>query len=218
MRWMKVSFGVAVLALLSLNLRAQLATQRKLDALAVAPQAAPVEIVAAALVSNDDAYVIEAPDILVIAAPQFAHADGKHLVRPDGTISLGTFGTVEVAGLTVAAARAKIEEHLSRFGPRPTAAVRVDTANSKCVYVITDTAGSGGQVVRVPLAGNETVLDAVAAAGDGSTERTVSVARKSPVAGEPWQVLPVDWKGIKGGATATNYQLLPGDRVYLAAK
>jgi polysaccharide export outer membrane protein len=29
-------------------------------------------------------------------------------------------------------------------------------------------------------------------------------------------VLPVDWKGItQDGLTATNYQLLPGDRIYI---
>ena len=31
------------------------------------------------------------------------------------------------------------------------------------------------------------------------------------------QILPVDWEAItRGGMTATNYQVLPGDRVYIA--
>jgi polysaccharide export outer membrane protein len=32
-------------------------------------------------------------------------------------------------------------------------------------------------------------------------------------------VLPVDWNGIaQRGATATNYQIMPGDRVYVRAQ
>jgi polysaccharide export outer membrane protein len=50
-------------------------------------------------------YVIEPPDILLVrftrvpALPQ--PIDGQHLVRPDGTIYLGTYGSVPVAGLTL---------------------------------------------------------------------------------------------------------------------
>src|SRR5262249_8522127 len=40
---------------------------------------------------------------------------GEHLVRPDGTVSLGTYGSVFVDGLTIAQAKEAIESHLSRF-------------------------------------------------------------------------------------------------------
>ena len=40
---------------------------------------------------------------------------GPHLVRPDGTVSLGTYGMVRVVGLTLAEARAAIEAQLSHF-------------------------------------------------------------------------------------------------------
>jgi hypothetical protein len=31
------------------------------------------------------------------------------------------------------------------------------------------------------------------------------------------QILPIDWKDItRGASTATNYQLMPGDRLYIA--
>jgi hypothetical protein len=34
--------------------------------------------------------------------------------------------------------------------------------------------------------------------------------------GLPEQILPVDWNGItRAGNTRTNYQLLPGDRLYV---
>jgi polysaccharide export outer membrane protein len=42
------------------------------------------------------------------------------------------------------------------------------------------------------------------------------VARPAPANHSCLQILPVDWQAIvQGGATTTNYQLFPGDRVYL---
>src|SRR5204862_503851 len=50
---------------------------------------------------------------------------GEHLVRSDGTIYLGTYGSVYVTGLTLSQAKAAIEEHLSQFLQRPEVAVDV---------------------------------------------------------------------------------------------
>jgi polysaccharide biosynthesis/export protein len=98
--------------------------------------------------------------------------------------------------------------------------VDVFAFNSKWYYVITDFAGSGEQVVRLPATGNETVLDAISQIGGLSpvSSKRIWVARPAP-AGSPDQVLPVDWKGITRRAqTATNYQVLPNDRVYVMAQ
>jgi len=44
------------------------------------------------------------------------------------------------------------------------------------------------------------------------------VARPAPADHCCLQILPVDWRAIvQGGSTATNYQLFPGDRVYVKA-
>ncbi len=43
------------------------------------------------------------------------------------------------------------------------------------------------------------------------------MARPGPANSGHDQILPVDWAAItRNGSTATNYQLLPGDRVYVA--
>jgi polysaccharide export outer membrane protein len=43
------------------------------------------------------------------------------------------------------------------------------------------------------------------------------IARPSPSNYPCQQIMPVDWAAItQGGSTATNYQVLPGDRVYIA--
>jgi polysaccharide export outer membrane protein len=71
---------------------------------------------------------------------------GEHLVRPDGIISLGLYGSVYVTGMTVPEAKAAIEEHLSRFIFKPEISVDVLAYNSKVFYVITDGGGFGQQV------------------------------------------------------------------------
>jgi polysaccharide export outer membrane protein len=144
---------------------------------------------------------------------------GDHLVRPDGTVSLGTYGSVRVSGLTIPQARAVIEEHLKQFLANPVIAVDVVGYNSKVYYVIIDLAGSGQQVVRLPLTGNETVLDALSQLNGlpfPASKKHIWVARPAPAEMHCDQVLPVNWGAItQCGETATNYQLLPGDRLYV---
>jgi polysaccharide export outer membrane protein len=142
---------------------------------------------------------------------------GEHVVRPDGTISLGLYGSVYVAGMTLPQVKAAVERHLSQSLLRPEVSVDVSAYNSKFYYVITDFAGSGEQVVRLPSTGNETVLDAISLVGGLSavSSKRLWIARPAPD-GCGDQILPVDWKGItRRGNTRTNYQLLPGDRVFV---
>jgi polysaccharide export outer membrane protein len=144
---------------------------------------------------------------------------GEHLVRPDGTIGLGTYGCVYVAGLTLAQARCAIEKHLSQFVLNPQISLDVFAYNSKVYYVIADGAGYGEQVLRFPITGNETVLDAISNINGlpaVASKKYIWVARPAPPYHGCYQILPVDWRAItEGGATNTNYQLFPGDRVYI---
>jgi len=143
---------------------------------------------------------------------------GRHLVRPDGTISLGSYGSVYVAGMSLAQAKEAIETYLSKYLYKPEVAVDVYSYNSKFYYVVTDFAGNGEQVVRLPHTGNETVLDAVSLVGGLSavSSRQIWVARPAPTECGNDQILPVDWCGItRKGQVKTNYQLMPGDRVYV---
>ena len=144
---------------------------------------------------------------------------GQHLVRPDGTVGLGVYGSVQLLGLSIAEAKAAIEKHLAREFLRPEVSVDVTAFNSKLFYVILDGAGSGQQVFRLPVTGNETVLDAIAQVNGllpVSNKREICLARPSPLDQAGDQVFPVDWEGLTTrGRTATNYQLLAGDRVYI---
>ncbi|WP_166832013.1 polysaccharide biosynthesis/export family protein [Thalassoroseus pseudoceratinae] len=147
---------------------------------------------------------------------------GPHLVRPDGTVSLGIYGNVHVAGRTLDEAKYIIETQLSQYIEDPRINVDVTTYNSKVIYVITDGGGFGEQVVRLPVTGNETVLDAIAQIQGLSqvSSKRMWVARPapSPEGDQCAHVMDVNWREItREGITTTNYQLFPGDRVYIQA-
>jgi len=145
---------------------------------------------------------------------------GEHLVRPDGQISLGIYGNLRVAGMTLDQIADLVTMHLRKYLNDPDVRVDVLGYNSKVFYVVTDGGGNGERVDRIPFTGNETVLDAVAqiqGLSDISSKR-VWVARPSPPGCAGSQVMMVDWRGItQDGQTATNYQVLPGDRIYIKA-
>ena len=113
-------------------------------------------------------YVIEPPDVLrvdVDPKPLDQPIIGERLVRPDGTIGLGTFGSLLVAGLTVDEVRDAVRRQLgTRIKEKELQkySISVDVVgfNSKKYYVITDTAFRGEQVYPFPVEGSETVLDA----------------------------------------------------------
>lgn len=158
---------------------------------------------------------------------------GQFQVRPDGTVGLGFWGSAPVAGLTLEQAadsiRAQVVRNpaLTKFGTKPEnifVIVDVLAYNSKRYYVITDGGGhsAGEQMVSFPITGSETVMDAISNVGglsDVSSRRNIWVARRTPHPGQPWQILPVDWVGMtQHGITCTNYQVMPGDRIYIKAQ
>src|SRR5204863_5380259 len=132
---------------------------------------------------------------------------GPHLVRPDGTVNLGLYGRVPVAGLTQEAAKEAIEEHLSQYFLKPNVSLDIGGFNSSVYYVIFDGGGLGEQVFRFPYTGSETVLDAI-----GLVYGLPAVASKSrvwlarPSEGQA-EELPIDWRAISArGRPETNYQ------------
>ncbi len=200
-------------------------------------------------------YVIEAPDVLLIEVVQQSTVvdanspkdapvyktetqrlivqpiTGNFMVRLDGSVNLGYWGTVPVSGLTLEQAADAIRKHLvqnptlQRFGTKPESlVVIVDVVayNSKRYYVIQDGGGFGETVQAFPITGSETVLDAISnvnGLSEIASKRNIWVARRTPHPGQPWQILPVDWIGItQHGITCTNYQVLPGDRIYVKAQ
>jgi protein involved in polysaccharide export with SLBB domain len=153
----------------------------------------------------------------------FGNAEFQQLVAPDGHVYINEIGNVYVAGMTVEEARLAITKKIYEACPEASRAafavvVDVSAANSKKYYVITEAADSGNNVTESPITGNETVLTAIARIGGISqvSSMNIWIARPATNGNGGEQILPVNWNEIsRGGNTATNYQLLPGDRLYI---
>jgi polysaccharide biosynthesis/export protein len=144
----------------------------------------------------------------------------EYLVGPDGVIQLSRFGAVNLNGKTVTEARLAIQDHLAQYFDSPVVGVTVIAYNSKFYYVIAAGLMSSEDIQRFPISGNETVLDALEKSqlkpNTRLSSKTMWLARPAPGDCGEDQVLPVDWEAIAaGGETKTNYQILPGDRLYI---
>lgn len=143
---------------------------------------------------------------------------GQFLVGPDGTITLGSYGQVSVVGKTLNQAKFEVEDHLSRYLENPEISLNVFAYNSKVYYIVIQGAGLGDGVYRFPITGNETVLDAIAQIQglEQVSSKKIWIARPSLKTGKV-KILPVDWFAVtERGAAQTNYQIMPGDRVFVA--
>ncbi len=208
-------------------------------------------------------YIVEPPDILLIQGTAAITLPtqplaGQFLVRPDGSIGLGIYGSVFVAGMTLdqitnavaaalqrsfqqiqepeapksdddakkrdemKAARERVKEIKALTVEQIRMELQVDVLayNSKFYYVITDGGGFGEQVYPIPITGNETVLDALSKINGlppVASKKNIWVARATKDCHNP-MILPVDWCAItQRGCAETNYQIFPGDRVYVKA-
>jgi polysaccharide biosynthesis/export protein len=141
-----------------------------------------------------------------------------YAVPPDGVVHLSRFGGVNVTGKTVTEARLAIQDHLAQYFDSPVVGVTVVGYYSKYYYVIAAGLLAGEEIQRFPVTGNETVLDAIGRLTGSSrlSSKTMWLARPAPGDCDHEQILPVDWEAISaGGQTKTNYQILPGDRLYI---
>ena len=95
--------------------------------------------------------------------------------------------------------------------------MRLVTRQSKVFYVLGEVNAPGS----FPLNGRETVLDAIVAAGgltDKASRRNIILSRPTHPNGCR-VVLPICYREIvQLGDTSTNYQIAPGDRVFVATR
>lgn len=185
---------------------------------------------------------VEAGDLLVLEPNDFnspVRLQADQVVQQDGTIDLGAYGRLVVVGrstaeiqqevnavvsrIEIAKQQSNIElaahrshDHSSAAQPDYGVNVRLVNQDSATFYVMGEVNAPGSY----PLVGNETVFDALIAAGGLSTKandhKVILVRPQSD--GQPRVVLPVCYQQIlQLGDVTTNYQLLPGDRIYVPA-
>jgi polysaccharide biosynthesis/export protein len=154
---------------------------------------------------------------------------GERLVRPDGKISLGFYGDVDVAGLTVPEVKEKVVHHLQKYleddllglvdhdaesgepiiDPVTRKPKLSDPKDSDRVFVDVTAYNSKnyyiqGEVVisgKLPVTGRETILDAINYAGGMSAQADHNgvVLYRQPPNGGPLEVLPIDIDQITMG-------------------
>jgi polysaccharide biosynthesis/export protein len=166
-------------------------------------------------------YLVEPGDVLLVTVSDLdstIRLPGDQPVLPDGTISLGRYGRPVVAGRSIEEIEAIVGALVKgKNGGTPPVSVRLVSRQSKVFYVLGEVNAPGA----FPLSGRETVLDGIIAAG-GMTDRA---SRKDIVLTRPTRpnecriVLPVCYREIvQLGDTTTNYQLAPGDRIFVPSK
>lgn len=143
---------------------------------------------------------------------------GIYQLGSDGTITLPHCGTVRLIGLTVTEAREAVQRQLTQYFEFPQVMLDVAQFNSLRYFIVISGTGGGDDIRRVPITGNETVLDAIAQVNGlpRISSKTMWLARPTPGGIDAEQILPIHYDAITRGAdTETNYQILPGDRIYI---
>ncbi len=167
------------------------------------------------------AYYLQPGDVLLVeplSLDSQLRFPSDQTILADGTIDLGRYGRPVVAGKTVDQVEVDVAALVAAVDHRNEPVnVRLVNPQSAVYYVLGEVAAPGS----FPLVGRETVLDGIIAAG-GLTSRAspcgILLSRPTPP-GSCRVVLPVCYRHIvQLGDTATNYQLLPGDRIYVSTR
>lgn len=167
-------------------------------------------------------YILQPGDVLIVEpttldSPLRFPAD--QTILADGTIDLGRYGRLVVAGKTVEQVETDVTATVRSVEPGPIDPINVRLINpTSAVYYVLGEVSSPGSY---PLIGRETVLDAILQAGglsDRASPCNIVLSRPSLPDGCR-TVLPVCYRQIAQlGDTSTNYQVMPGDRIYVATR
>lgn len=167
------------------------------------------------------AYVIQPGDVLLVepvALDSPLRFPADQTVMPDGTIDLTRFGRLIVAGKTLEQIETDVQAAVKAIEPEASAInVRLVDPQSAVYYVLGEVTSPGSY----PLIGRETVLDAILAAGgmtDKASPCNIILSRPTVPCGCR-TVIPICYKKIvQQGDTTTNFQVMPGDRIYVATR
>jgi protein involved in polysaccharide export with SLBB domain len=158
-------------------------------------------------------YAVVFPDVIELNVAGRPQCPTRALVRPDGCIDLGEFGTVFAEGATAE----EIAERIAGAVDVPRSAVKcqVAVARSRIVHLL----GAGaGRPRTLPYAGSERVTDLLRRSGGISQDadpKDVSVIRRNVAIGLPEEVFKVDMVAIRRGDNRTDIVLEPNDEVHI---
>lgn len=136
-------------------------------------------------------------------------------VQIDGKIDLGPYGRLYVAGMSLEEAE-KLVQTTIKTKTRDAGAVRLRllTAESKTYFVLGEVNAPG----EFTLTGRESVLNGIVRAGGLTSNADVGkiLLSRPTKPCDCRKVLPVCYRNIvQIGDTSTNYQIQPGDRIFI---
>jgi polysaccharide export outer membrane protein len=193
-------------------------------------------------------YIVAPGDVLYLEAAKFdspMRLPGDQPVQPDGSIELGKYGRLQVAGMTIPQIRDEVQaaidareemDWLQRAAERTRPAnqdeekqraieerdwrearevvVRLVDWKSKVFYVMGEVNSPGAY----PFTGSDNVLDALVAAGDitqRSDRHHIILSRPTGPCNKRI-VLPICYDNlVQLGDSSSNYQIMPGDRIFV---
>ncbi len=166
-------------------------------------------------------YFLEPGDRVLLEPVSFDFdfaASGDQEVQVDGSIDLGKYGRLRVAGQTVEGVEGLIDSRIeAETGTKEHVNVRLLEANASQIYVL----GQVGAPGTYPLLGREHVLEAILEAGGLTSEASpCDIILVRPTLNTKCRVvLPVCYRQITQlGDASTNYQLQPGDRIVVGTR
>ncbi len=168
-----------------------------------------------------DEYFVEPGDRILVEPikldSQFQSA-GDQVVMVDGSIDLGKFGRLRVAGLTVEDIEHAVVQRIAQVSDtQEQINVQLLETNGSHIYVL----GAVGSPGTYPLSGNETVLDAILLAGGlTSSASACNIIFVRPTDDCQCRVVQrICYRQITQlGDVTTNFQLQPGDRIVVGER
>lgn len=165
---------------------------------------------------TEEDYLIGAGDELTIAVWDHTELSGKHVVGPDGRITLPQAGSIQVAGLTRETTANHVKDALSEYYLDIDVTVRVDRYTSQRVMVLGRVTNPGMLTFDTP----PTLLEVITRAGGlpvgaGGGAEKASLVRCAVFRGRD-KVVWIDLRSLLNGTNlGLNLRLKRNDVVYI---
>lgn len=158
----------------------------------------------------DDAYMIEAGDVLEISVWREEGLEKDVIVRPDGGLSFPLVGNVQASGKSVEQLQVEVADKLKRFIPDPSVSVAVKQLSGNTIFVI----GKVNKPGQFPVIRRIDVVQALSMAGGMSTYAAANKIQILRREGGKQTAIPFAYGDIeKGEDLQQNIVLQAGDVV-----
>jgi polysaccharide biosynthesis/export protein len=173
------------------------------------------ELLARFEAGEEKEYALGEGDELTLEVWDHQELSGKHIVGPDGKITLSQTGSLLIAGLSREEAAAAIKKALSRYYLDLAVTLRVDKYTSHRVFILGRVSNPGALFFETP----PTLLEAITRAGGlpvgGVGAEKAALARCAVFRGRD-KVVWIELKSLLNGTNlALNLRLKRNDTVYI---